>query len=83
MKRRHLLALVILALVGATVLAMAPVRGWAALTVRTVEERPDTGGASGVSIGFRYCVRQATVLSFSDINSTSSARRSVIFAFPA
>ncbi len=38
MKRRHLLALVILALVVAAVLAVGPVRVWDALTLRTVEE---------------------------------------------
>ena len=38
MRRRHLLALVILALVVATVLAMGPGRVWDALTLRTVEE---------------------------------------------
>ncbi len=41
MRRRHVLALVILALVVATVLA-----AWDALTLRTVEERSETDGAS-------------------------------------
>lgn len=36
MRHRHLLALVLLALVVATVMAMGPVRVWDALTLRTV-----------------------------------------------
>ena len=52
MRRRHLLALVILALVVATVLAMGPVRVWDALTLRKVEEYYDNGSLSG-----RYYVR--------------------------
>ena len=44
MKRRHLLALVILALVVATVMAMGPVRVWDAMTLRTVEEYWPSGG---------------------------------------
>ena len=43
MRRRHLLALVILALVVATVLAFGPVRVWDALTLRTVEEHWPNG----------------------------------------
>ena len=39
MKRRHLLALVIVALVVATVLAVVPVRVWDALTLVAVERR--------------------------------------------
>ncbi len=46
MRRRHPLAVVILALVVATLLAFGPVRVWDALTLRTVEERSETDGTS-------------------------------------
>ena len=43
MRRRHLLALVILALVVATVLAFGPVRVWDWITIMTVTEYYDDG----------------------------------------
>ncbi len=52
MRRRHVLALVILALVVATVTAAGPVRVWDALTRRTVEEYWPSG-----KLKHRYEVR--------------------------